>query len=46
VLTDHFWRRLGKSAYDRAAYAITQPGQSGDAVGLGLDYMGEVSACR
>ena len=42
VLTAHFWRRLGKSAYDQAAYAITLPGQSGDAVGLGLDYLGEV----
>ncbi len=40
VLTAHFWRRLGKSAYDQAAYAITQPGQSGDATGL--DYLGEV----
>jgi len=43
LLTAHFWRRLGKSAYDRAAYAITLPGQSGDAAGLGLDYLGEVS---
>jgi YD repeat-containing protein len=43
VLTAHFWRRLGKSAYDRAAYAITLPGQSGDAAGLGIDYLGEVS---
>ena len=42
VLTAHFWRRLGKSAYDQAAYAITLPGQSGDAAGLGLDYLGEV----
>jgi YD repeat-containing protein len=42
VLTAHFWRRLGKSAYDRVAYAITQPGQSGDAAGLGLDYLGDV----
>jgi len=41
VLTAHFWRRLGKSAYDQAAYAITLPGQSGDAAGLGLDYLGE-----
>jgi len=43
VLTAHFWRRLGKSAYDQAAYAITLPGQSGDAARLGLDYLGEVS---
>src|SRR5438093_7530502 len=43
VLTAHFWRRLGKSAYDRAAFAITQPGQGGDAAGFGLDYLGEVS---
>src|SRR2546429_7955790 len=43
VLTAHFWRRLGKSAHDQAAYAITLPGQSGDAAGLGLDYLGEVS---
>ena len=43
VLTAHFWRRIGKSAYDREAYAITQPGQSGDATGPGLDYLGEVS---
>jgi YD repeat-containing protein len=41
VLTAHFWRRLGKSAYDQTAYAITQPGQNGDAIGL--DYLGEVS---
>ena len=34
VLTAHFWRRLGKFPYDRAAYAITLPGQSGDAGGL------------
>src|SRR6266851_8029875 len=40
VLTAHLWRRLGKPAYDRAAYAITQPGQIGDATGL--DYLGEV----
>src|ERR671924_241545 len=31
VLTAYFWRRLGKPAYDRAAYAITQPGPIGDA---------------
>jgi hypothetical protein len=43
VLTAHFWRRLGQRAYERAAYAITQPGQSGDAAGFGLDYLGEVS---
>ena len=43
VLNAHFWRRLGKSAYDQAAYAITLPGQSGDAARLGLDYLGEVS---
>jgi YD repeat-containing protein len=41
VLTAHFWRRLGRSAYDQTAYAITQPGQSGDA--MGLNYLGEVS---
>jgi hypothetical protein len=41
VFTAHFWRRLGKSAYDQMAYAITQPGPSGDAAGL--DYLGEVS---
>ena len=41
ILSAHFWRRLGKSAYDQTAYAITQPGQSGDA--MGLDYLGEVS---
>jgi hypothetical protein len=40
VLTAYFWRRLGQSAYGRAAYSITQPGQSGDATGL--DYLGEV----
>ena len=40
VFTAHFWRRLGQLAYGRAAYAITQPGQSGDA--RGLDYLGEV----
>lgn len=39
VLTAHFWRRLGQQAYERAAYAITQPGQSGDAAGFGLDYL-------
>ena len=43
VLTAHFWRRLGRDAYDRVAYAITLPGQSGDAAGLGLDYLEEVS---
>jgi YD repeat-containing protein len=43
VLTAHFWRRLGKSTYDGAAFAITQPGQGGDAAGFGLDYLGEVS---
>src|SRR5947208_10053892 len=42
VLTAHFWRRLGKSAYARAAYVITQSGQSGDATWPGLDYLGEV----
>ena len=36
VLTAHFWRRIGKSAYDREAYAITQPGQSSDGAGPGL----------
>jgi len=41
VLTAYFWRRLGQSAYGRAAYSITQPGQSGDATGL--DYLGEVT---
>src|SRR5438093_13752850 len=30
-LAAHLWRRLGKSAYDRAAYAITQLGQGVDA---------------
>ncbi len=39
-LTAHLWRRLGKPAYDRAAYAITQPGQILDATGL--DDLGEV----
>jgi hypothetical protein len=43
-LTAHFWRRLGQSAYGRAAYAITQPGQSGDAAAFGLDYLGEVGS--
>jgi hypothetical protein len=43
VLTAHFWRRLGKPPYDRVAYAITLPGQSGAAAGLGLDYLGEAS---
>jgi YD repeat-containing protein len=41
VFTAHFWRQLGQAAYARAAYAITQPGQSGDLTGL--DYWGEVS---
>jgi hypothetical protein len=40
VLTAHFWRQFGKSAYDRAAYAITQSGRGGDATEL--DYLGEV----
>jgi YD repeat-containing protein len=40
VLAAHLWRRLGKSAYDRAAYAITQPGQSVDATRF--DDLGEV----
>src|SRR5437667_4186477 len=35
VLAAHLWRRLGKSAYDRAAYAITQPGQGVEATGRG-----------
>jgi YD repeat-containing protein len=42
VLTAHFWRRLGKSAYDQAAYAITQPGQRAGGEVTGLDYLGEV----
>jgi hypothetical protein len=40
VLTAHLWRRLGKAAYDKAAYAITQTGQSVDATGF--DDLGEV----
>jgi hypothetical protein len=40
VLSAYFWRRLGKPAYDRAAYAMTQPGQSGDPTSL--DFLGEV----
>jgi len=31
VLAAHFWRGLGRSTYDRAVYAITQPGQTIDA---------------
>src|SRR5437870_3918083 len=42
VLTAHLWRRLGKSAYDRVAYAIAQPGQILDATAL--DDLGEVRA--
>ncbi len=42
VLTGFFWRQLGEQAYARAAYAITLPGQGSDAVGLGIDYLGEV----
>ena len=34
---------MGKSEYVRVAYAITLPGQGGDAAGLELDYLGEVS---
>ena len=41
LLTAHFWRRVGQSAYEQAAYAITQPGQ-GSAVPQ-LDYWGPVS---
>jgi hypothetical protein len=40
VLTAYFWRRLGKPAYEQAAYAITQPGQGGDPTSL--DFLGEV----
>jgi hypothetical protein len=40
VLTAYFWRRLGKPAYDRAAYAITQPRPGGGP--SELDFLGEV----
>jgi YD repeat-containing protein len=43
VLTGHFWRQVSKSAYDQAAYAITQPGQRSGRQVTGLDYLGEVS---
>ena len=41
VLTADFWRRLGKSEYDRYAYAITQPGRGSPVPDL--DYWGPVS---
>jgi YD repeat-containing protein len=44
VLTAHLWRRLGKEAYDKAAYAVTQPGQSDDTTSL--DDLGEVRRLR
>jgi len=44
VLAAHLWRRLGKAAYDQAAYAITQPGQGVDATGL--EDLGEVRGLR
>jgi YD repeat-containing protein len=42
VLAAHLWRRLGKTAYDNAAYAIMQPGQGVDATRY--DDLGEVRA--
>src|SRR5262245_63854993 len=43
VLTAHFWRQVSRSAYDQAAYAITQLGQRSGRQVTGLDYLGEVS---
>jgi YD repeat-containing protein len=41
ALSAHLWRLIGQIAYDQAAYAITQPGQTIDA--HWYDDLGEVS---